>query len=98
MMYAVILVEVVAALLLVWKAVEAFTRMSRCTRWPYAAAWASLGGAAATTVAAALEGSLVADWRTALVLAAVAVEVCVDRRWGGGASLPAVFRRGGRGQ
>lgn len=97
MMHAVILVEVLAALLLVWKAVEAFTRMSRCTRWPYAAAWAALGGAAATTIAAALEGSLVADWRTALVLAAVAVGVCVDRRWGG-ERLLAVFRRGGRGQ
>lgn len=96
MFYAVLLIELLAAGMLVWKSVEAFTRMTRATRWMYAAAWAALGGAAAATIAAALDGSLAADWRTALVLSAAAVGVCVDRRWGA-AALPAVFRRG-RGQ
>lgn len=80
MAHALIMLEVLAAVLLVWKAVERFTRMSDCTRFAYAAAWAVVGGTAAATIAAAFDGELVADWRTAMLLVALAWLALIDRR------------------
>lgn len=77
--YAPVVLEVLAAVLLAWKAIERFTRMSGCTRFVYAAAWAVVGGSAATTIALALEGDLVTDWRTAVLLAALAWLLLTDR-------------------
>lgn len=75
-----IAIEVLGAVVIAWQAIERFNRMGASCRLAIVGAWLGLAAAAAAILEAALRGLLVPDWRSALLVGAVAVVALADRR------------------
>lgn len=79
MIYLYLVAEILGAMIIVWQAIVRYNLMGKC-RLPIVAAWMAMGAAAVGILQAALLGQLVPDWRSALLVAAVAIVTVTDRR------------------
>lgn len=80
MMGPILLLQLFAALLMSVRAVIVVNRMGPNTCRAYSIGWIATGGAAASFVASTLAGQTPADLHTALLLAAVATVLVLDKR------------------
>lgn len=78
-----LILELAAAVVLAWQSIARFNAMKGGSCRVFAIAWAAIGGAAASVISAVLTTGAPADWRTVLLIIAVAVLSVLDRRRAG---------------
>lgn len=79
-MNALLGIEALGALVIVWQSIEHFNRITRRTRLVVAAAWAALGGSAVWVFVEAMTGAHNPDARFAALCISVAALAITDRR------------------
>jgi len=80
MIWMLIGIEIAAACVVVWHAIDRMRLASSCTRLSYVIAWIAAGSAAMGVISELMTGEISTDWHGVLMMTALALVAASDHR------------------